>query len=89
MTSNIEKLKEIIDGSDLPLSDKENMLMVFTSAPDEELGQVVELFGEDPAMIKKMSDNLKQKQQALQDGDKAAWTRIVDEEAKWIAGLGE
>lgn len=87
MITNIEKLKEIIDGSDLPLSDKENILMVFTSAPDEELAPVVELFGEDSSLIKKISDNLKQKQQALQNGDKAAWTRIVDEEARWIAGL--
>lgn len=87
MDSNFEKLKSLIDASDLDVADKENLWQVFSGAAEADLVAVVELFGQDASWIEKMNQNIKAKQQAFQQGDHRQWSDILEEEKRWIAEI--
>ena len=87
MNSNFEKIKSLIDASEIDPADKENMWQVFSGARETDLDEVIELFIEDSAWIGKISHNIKAKQQAFEQGDRQQWSNVVEEEKRWIAEM--
>ena len=87
MDSNVEKLKRLIDVSDLDPADKENMWQVFSGAQDSDLEAMVGLLMEDSSWFEKINRNIKAKQHAFQNGDNRKWTDAIEEEKGWIAEM--
>jgi hypothetical protein len=76
------ELKKLIFASELSFSEKEDMAWLFADASEEELHAAFDLFTEDAAWIKKMSDNYHSKKIALLADDPEMWKKILEEEEK-------
>jgi|YelNatPaOPRAMG01_1025707.scaffolds.fasta_scaffold350945_2 hypothetical protein len=87
MGTNFQKIKELIQKSDIPLSEQEDLILLFAKANDQDLAQTVNLFTENPSWIRKINDNYKAKQAALATGNSALWQKIIQEEESQLKEL--
>ncbi len=87
MGANFQKIKELIQKSDTPLAEQEELIMLFAKANDEDLESTLKLFAEDSSWIHKISENYKAKQVALATGNQALWQKIIQEEESQLKGL--
>ena len=76
------ELKKLIFASELSFSEKEDLAWLFAEATEEELCAAFDLFTEDPAWVKKISDNYHSKKIALLADDAEMWKKILEEEEK-------
>gem|GEM_PF-1972909 len=77
---NFQELKKIIFDSEISFSEKEDLGWLFADATDEEIAAAHELFTEDSAWIKKISDNYHSKKIALLTDDANMWKKILTDE---------
>lgn len=87
MPLNIEKIKEFLKQSSLNQDDQEKFLAILAQESDIELEQIVELFSQDSSWIKKLYDNLMQKQQAFANKDKELWKTIMQDEEDLLSSI--
>ncbi|MFH1838089.1 MAG: hypothetical protein ABH808_01160 [Candidatus Kuenenbacteria bacterium] len=87
MNTNLQKIKELIQKSDLSLFEQEELILLFTKASDQDLEPTLELFAENPSWIRKISDNYKAKQSALATKNSALWQKIIQEEESQLKEL--
>jgi hypothetical protein len=80
METNWQKIKFLVAQADLSQKEINSLLLLFSTANDEDLKEVAELFSEDPRMVKKISDNYQAKRVAIQAGDPTRWSSIVQSE---------
>ncbi len=81
---NFQELKKIIFDSEIPFTEKEDMMWLFSDATEEEIQAAIDLFSEDGAWIKKISDNYHQKKIALLADDVEMWKKILEDEAEMV-----
>jgi hypothetical protein len=81
---NFQELKKMIFDSELSFSEKEDLGWLFADATDEEIAAAKELFLEDLAWIKTLSDNYHSKKMALLADDIEMWKNILESEKKII-----
>jgi hypothetical protein len=90
MNSNLEKIKELVLGSELEPSDMEELLIALLRVEDDkDLADVLELFTNDPTWIAKISANLKAKSIAAMTGDAALWDEILNEQVVELEKLSD
>ena len=87
MDSNFQKIKEIIQKSDVPLSEQEELILLFAKANDKDLEPTIKLLTEDSSWIHKISENYIAKQAAFATGNTALWQKIVQEEENQLKEL--
>lgn len=87
METNFQKIKELIQKSDLPLSEQEELILLFAKANDQDLEQTLNSFREDASWIHKINDNYKAKRTAMVMGDPAFWQKIIQEEESQLKEL--
>jgi len=84
--NNFAELKKIIFDSELSFSEKEDLAWLFTDATEEETQAAIDLFKEDTAWIKKISENYHHKKIALLAVDVGMWKNILEDEVKMSGG---
>jgi len=77
MDSNLQHIQSLIAQSDLRKEDRDNLMVLYAQAGDDDLTPVAELFAEDSSWIRKISENFKAKQAAVAGQDKVAWAEIL------------
>ena len=87
MDTNFQKIKELIQKSDIPLSEQEDLIMLFVKADDKDLESTLKLFTENSPWIHKINENYKAKQAALATGNQALWQKIVQGEEAQLKEL--
>jgi len=87
MDTNFQKIKELIQKSDIPLSEQEGLILLFAKADDKDLESTLKLFTEDSSWIHKINENYKAKQAALATGNQELWQKIVQEEKAQLKEL--
>ncbi|MCX6739183.1 MAG: hypothetical protein NT098_04005 [Candidatus Parcubacteria bacterium] len=85
---NFPELKKLIFDSELSFSEKEDMAWLFAEATEEEVQAAIDLFKEDQAWIKKISDNYHTKKIALLADDAEMWKKILEDEEKILKKKG-
>ncbi len=85
---NFPELKKLIFDSELSFSEKEDMAWLFAEATEEEVQAAIDLFKEDLAWIKKISDNYHTKKIALLADDAEMWKKILEDEEKILKKKG-
>lgn len=83
---NFQELKKIVFDSAIPFTEKEDMVWLFSDATAEEIQAAIDLFLEDGAWVKKISDNYHQKKIALLADDVEMWKKILEDEAEMVKG---
>jgi hypothetical protein len=83
---NFQELRKILFDSELSFTEKEDMVWLFEGATEEEMRAAIDLFIEDGAWIKKISDNYHQKKIALLADDVEMWKKILETEAEMVKG---
>lgn len=83
---NFQELRKILFASELSFTEKEDMVWLFEGATEEEMRAAIDLFSEDGAWIKKISDNYHQKKIALLADDVEMWKKILEDEAEMVKG---
>lgn len=83
---NFQTLKKIIFDSGIPFMEKEDLVWLFSDATEEEIQAAIDLFSEDGAWVKKISDNYHQKKIALLADDAEMWKKILEDEAEMVKG---
>jgi hypothetical protein len=81
---NFQELKKQLFDSELSFTEKEDMVWMFSDATEEEIQAAIELFSEDRAWIKKISDNYHSKKIALLADDAEMWKKILEEEVTMV-----
>lgn len=81
---NFQELKKIIFDSGIPFTEKEDIVWLFSDATEEEIQAAIDLFSEDGAWIKKISDNYHQKKIALLADDVEMWKKILEDEVEMV-----
>ena len=87
MTTNFQKIKELILKSELPLADQTELIEMFAKAKDSDLENVLNLFSEDSSWIKRISENYQAKHSALISDNQTAWKNILQTEEKQLEDL--
>jgi len=82
MRANYNKLKQIIGESGLPFEKQAVMNVFFSSAKDDDLGDVVALIEKDRALLETVYSNIEQKWSAGSDLQK--WQNVLDAEEKQL-----
>jgi hypothetical protein len=82
------ELKKLIFASELSFSEKEDLAWLFDEATEEELQAAYDLFTEDGAWVKKISDNYHSKKIALLADDAEMWKKILEDEEKMLKKKG-
>jgi len=77
-------LKKLIFDSELSFSEKEDLAWLFSEASEEEIKAAIDLFEEDTAWIRKISDNYHSKKIALLADDAEMWKSILQDEEKML-----
>ena len=80
MQTNLEKIKNIIQSSQLSDSDKKELLDVFEKVKDSDLIEIAELLENDPVFVSQLSKNLKAKRIALELKNSDMWQKILETE---------
>lgn len=82
---NFQELKKtIFDSAEISFTEKEDLAWLFSDASEEEIQAAIDLFAEDAAWIKKISDNYHSKKIALLADDAEMWKKILEEEEKML-----
>ncbi|TRZ53769.1 hypothetical protein D4R99_00330 [bacterium] len=81
---NFPELKKLIFESELSFSEKEDLAWLFAEATEEEVRAAIDLFEEDTAWIRKISDNYHSKKIALLADDAEMWKNILQDEEKML-----
>jgi len=84
MTNNLQQIKNLLDQSSLSTADQDNLIVLFSLSPDEQLAPVVELFSQDPSWIEKTNINYKKKKEAVETTNNYLWQDIIKEESVWL-----
>jgi hypothetical protein len=84
---NLPQLKERIDRAPLDDEAKNYLLILFSRFDDRSLAPILELCQDNPSWLITFSRNLMAKIEAVEQGDSAAWERIVEEERKLLSEL--
>ena len=87
MNNNFQKIKELIQRSDMSFSEQEGLILLFAKANDQDLEPTLKLFTEDSSWIHKINENYKAKQATLATGNTALWQKIVQEEETQLKEL--
>ena len=87
MDTNFQKIKELIQESTLLPTEREDLLLLFTKANDQDLEPTLKLFIEDSSWIRKINENYKAKRVALATGNQALWQKIIQEEEAQLKEL--
>ena len=87
MNNNFQKIKEIIQKSNIPISEREDLILLFAKANNEDLRPTLELFTKDSSWIYKINENYKAKQVALATGNSTLWQIILKEEESQLKEL--
>jgi len=82
----IDTLHKIIDQSTLDIEDKENLKKLFSSAPEEVLKYMIDLFSKDPEALIIISENYKNKKN-LSPSNLQAWSDITAKEEKLLSTI--
>lgn len=82
MATPLERLKELVLGSEITLEDKNRILDLFGSADEETVSAIVDLFSQDPTWIYEISENIKQKETALASDDNTLWDKLIEAETE-------
>ena len=82
------ELKKLIFDAELSFSEKEDLAWLFAEASEEEVAAAFDLFTEDKAWIKKISDNNHSKKIALLADDAEMWKKILEDEEKMLKKKG-
>lgn len=81
---SFQALRKVIFDSELPFAEKEDMAWLFEGATEEEIQAAIDLFMEDSAWIKKISDNYHSKKIALLADDAEMWKKILEDEKEMV-----
>ncbi len=81
---NFQELKKMLFDSELSFTEKEDMVWLFGGATEEEIQAAIDLFTEDMAWIKKISDNYHSKKIALLADDVEMWKKILEDETEMV-----
>ena len=81
MKSNFEKIKTLIAKSKISFPDKEELILIFAKANDEELKSILSLMKSGLSWVNKISYNYKAKQAALFTNNPNLWRKILLEES--------
>jgi len=88
MHTNFDTIKKIIQLSKLSVSDKKELVELFSKASDADLESALALFMEDAYWISVINENFKAKKTALKNKDANIWQEIMNGEESQLKTLG-
>ena len=89
MTPNFDAIKEMIEKSELSMTEQQELINFFSKVDDNALEEILMLFAEDAWWIRKIFDNYKAKEIAFKTKDEQKFQEVVKEEESQLKALQE
>lgn len=83
----LKRIQDLVKKSDLSKEDKGDFISALSMASEEELENMAALFVESSSWIQIMSDNYKNKKNAIDDKSEEKWNAIVAQEKAMLQNL--
>jgi len=82
MSKNLDELKELVTGSNIPVEEQNDLLVFLPILPEETMENLVKVFQEEPEKIGEFNINFKSKVKAITGGNDEEWSKVIEEEEK-------
>ena len=87
--SQLENLRQILDGSTLSVKDKDMWYQVLPSLNEDQIGALYLVLKANPELVSYLHENLLRKILILQANDWNEWEKLYKEEEKLIEDLAK
>jgi len=81
----ISGLQQLVEGSNLPESDKDIWLITLEMMDDEQAQAILDSVADDPQELETLTRNMKMKQVAFANGDDALLSQVLEDEKEELA----
>ena len=87
--TQIENLKQILQGSTLSVKDKEMWYQILPSLNEDQIGALYLVLGANPELVSYLHENLLRKMWILKSNDWSEWDKLYKEEERLIEDLAK